>query len=187
MLFGSGPKVVSNERALQSTSFFGTLKEAVWSGNGGGTYLWHMIQEDIKDTYRPKGGKLRVFVFTDGIDCESPSEYVGINGMNPMMEELKKEGYDIEFFITIVGDDVSSSDLQQYRDLALATGGAIQHLEAGTSLLNWAFNVPSPRYDDSNAKSFVNAISSCREKRISRQQEYQKLIDSGQTSRFKWF
>lgn len=54
-----------------------------------------MILTDLRDKYIPGNGKLRVIVITDGLDVSSPHPYHGIQGMDPMMKELLKDGYDL--------------------------------------------------------------------------------------------
>merc|ERR1712151_589347 len=95
--------------------------------------------------YSPGPGRLRVFVITDGEDTHSSPPYKGMQGMNPMMHDLRKAGYNVEFHIVFVsgivgemlskvfqstfGGSITQSDLGQYRDLALGTGGSFLHLD----------------------------------------------------------
>ena len=61
-----------------------------WDGSSGGTYLWHMIQQDVLGRYRPAGGKLRLIVITDGHDTLSPAQYAGLRGMGTLVQQWEK-------------------------------------------------------------------------------------------------
>eukprot|EP00435_Cladocopium_sp_Y103_P071498 s50_g37.t1 len=108
-----------------------------WKGRSPGTYMWHMILEDIREKYRPGKGKLRAIVITDGLDTHSPAPYQGIEGMNPMMQQLLEDGFDIEWHIVVVSINnllgaISSADILKYEALAESTGGGFLHIdEAG--------------------------------------------------------
>eukprot|EP00434_Breviolum_minutum_P000218 symbB.v1.2.000181.t1/scaffold9.1/size550961/37 len=98
-----------------------------WKGKSPGTYMWHMILEDIREKYIPGTGKLRAIVITDGLDTHSPSPYRGISGMNPMMQQLLEEGFDIEWHIVVVSianvwASISTADISKYEALAETTG-----------------------------------------------------------------
>ncbi len=54
--FGDHPQVL----APSDEHWSAMLVSAAWDASSGGTYMWKMIQEDIKSKYRPAGGKLRV-------------------------------------------------------------------------------------------------------------------------------
>merc|ERR1719240_1814912 len=75
---------------------------AGWDASSGGTYMWHMILEDVLSRYTPGKGRLRVVIVTDGYDVESPAPYCGLEGMDPMQRELLRKGYDIEFHVVLV-------------------------------------------------------------------------------------
>ena len=45
---------------------------AQWNGTSGGTYMWKMIEEDVRSRYLPGHGRLRLIVITDGEDTHSP-------------------------------------------------------------------------------------------------------------------
>ena len=95
---------------------------------------WHMILEDLREKYVPDGGKLRVIVITDGLDTHSPEPYRGMAGMHPMMTELLKDGYDIEWHIIVVAlkacsPEISKLDANRYEALAELTGGGFLHLD----------------------------------------------------------
>lgn len=107
-----------------------------WKGRSPGTYMWHMILEDIRDKYVPGNGKLRAIVITDGLDTHSPAAYQGIQGMNPMMQHLLEDGFDIEWHIVVVSINnflgrgtISKSDLKKYEALAESTGGGFLHID----------------------------------------------------------
>ena len=97
--------------------------------------MWHMILEDIREKYLPGNGKLRAIVITDGLDTHSPSPYQGIQGMNPMMQQLLEDGFDIEWHIVVVsinnilGCAISSADILKYEALAETTGGGFLHID----------------------------------------------------------
>ena len=97
--------------------------------------MWHMILEDIREKYLPGNGKLRAIVITDGLDTHSPSLYQGIQGMNPMMQQLLEDGFDIEWHIVVVsinnilGCAISSADILKYEALAETTGGGFLHID----------------------------------------------------------
>ena len=48
------------------------LLQLGWDGSSGGTYMWHMIEQDVLERYRPGSGTLRLIVVTDGHDTLSP-------------------------------------------------------------------------------------------------------------------
>lgn len=105
-----------------------------WKGKSPGTYMWHMILEDIREKYIPGTGKLRAIVITDGLDTHSPSPYRGISGMNPMMQQLLEEGFDIEWHIVVVSianvwASISTADISKYEALAETTGGGFLHID----------------------------------------------------------
>ena len=96
--------------------------------------MWHMILEDIREKYLPGHGKLRAIVITDGLDTHSPSPYQGIQGMNPMMQRLLEDGFDIEWHIVVVsintlGRPISSAEILKYEALAETTGGGFLHID----------------------------------------------------------
>ncbi|KAJ1456860.1 hypothetical protein M885DRAFT_516409 [Pelagophyceae sp. CCMP2097] len=113
---------------------------ALWDASSGGTVMWRAIREDVLGTWKPGGGKLRLWVYTDGFDSET-----GIDGMHPMMESLTRAGLDVEFHIIILrdaaallgGGAVSASDAKKYEALALSTGGSVVSINAdGNALSN---------------------------------------------------
>jgi hypothetical protein len=59
--------------------------------SSGGTVMWNMIERDVNETWTPEGGRLRLYVVTDGHDSST-----GMQGMHPMMRALCEAGYDIE-------------------------------------------------------------------------------------------
>ena len=56
----------------------------------------------------------------------SPRRYRGIRGMDPMMETLQSEGYDIEWHIIVLG----KGDWATYAALAGATGGSYVQIDS---------------------------------------------------------
>lgn len=147
-----------------------------WNASGNGTYLWHMIQEDVMKRYRPGTGKLRLVVVTDGDDNMSPAGYQGMNGMNPMMRTLQDAGYDIEWHIVVIGDE---KGLERYKDLAGATGGSFLAL--------------TDSFDENSrdAKQFVDAVKSSGraedDKRRERQRQYELDRKKGRAEPFDWY
>ena len=90
----------------------------------------------MRDKYIPGQGKLRVIVITDGLDVRSPHPYNGIRGMDPMMQELLKDGYDIEWHIVVVDisrgpffGQINKSDVSKYEALAESTGGGFLFID----------------------------------------------------------
>ncbi|CAJ1393657.1 unnamed protein product [Effrenium voratum] len=129
---GESPRYFSNK--------FDHLDPAIlclqWTGRAPGTYMWHMILKDLRDKYIPGKGKLRVIVITDGLDVSSPQPYQGIQGMDPMMKELLKDGYDIEWHIVVVdistgilGSMIEKAATSRYEALAESTGGGFLHID----------------------------------------------------------
>ena len=41
-----------------------SLVHMSWNGTSGGTYMWHMIEQDVRARYTPGGGKLRLVAVT---------------------------------------------------------------------------------------------------------------------------
>eukprot|EP00913_Durusdinium_trenchii_P000149 g134.t1 len=133
-----------------------------WKGKSAGTYMWHMILTDLRDKYIPGNGKLRVIVITDGLDVSSPHPYHGIQGMDPMMKELLKDGYDlwdgfgndIEWHIVVVdiprgpfmGPMIQRSDTAKYEALAEVTGGGFLHIDEPGVM------------DEFNARHFLSSL-----------------------------
>ncbi len=174
--FGMGKSVLAPREEGFSTS----LVSMCWDGSSGGTYMWHMIQEDVLERYRPGGGKLRLVVVTDGHDTMSPGEYSGLGGMHPMMRTLTAAGYEIEWHIVVIGDVESS---QQYEALTKATGGSYLAIEDGL----W-FDEGAPK-----ARAFLDALadSGCAESgdeaRRQRQRRYELDVSQGRAERFDWY
>lgn len=136
-----------------------SLVKAGWIGSSGGTFMWEMIKDDILTTYTPsastttaataatgagagaggvKGagsGKLRVVIITDGYDTQSAGEFNGIDGMHPMMRDLRAAGFDVEFQIVLIGQ-LGAAVTRKYEELAAATSGdvlALTHPSAAAS------------------------------------------------------
>jgi len=150
-----------------------------WDGSGIGTYLWHMIQTDVMDRYRPGTGKLRLVVVTDGEDNMSPAGYQGMKGMDPMMRTLQQAGYDIEWHIIVIGDDESAGWKDRYKALAGATGGSFLAVEN-------EFDANS-----SETKTFLQAIENSSSDEYSsrreRQRRYEMDRDAGKAEGFDWY
>jgi hypothetical protein len=149
-----------------------------WDGSSGGTYMWHMIEHDVIEHYRPGKGKLRLIVVTDGHDTHSPPEYRGVRGMDPMMRNLHDSGFDVEWHIVVIGQGVSPADRRRYAALAGASGGSILSI-SGT------FNADSPE-----AMRFLDAVEesgSGDEGRYERQKQYELDLGAGAAERVGWF
>jgi len=130
--FGAGKTVLSP----RDDSFSTALTCLNWDAKSGSTYMWKMIEDDVLQRYRPSPGptqgKLRLIVITDGFDTDSPGEYRGIKGMDPMMRTLLAKGYNVEFHIVVLGKHRSPSSqqaLKRYQSLAEATGGGYMALD----------------------------------------------------------
>lgn len=165
-------------RALAVASFLtpATLSPLLlsWDASSGGTYMWHMIQQDVLSRYVPGGGKLRLIVLTDGLDVRSPPEYQGIAGMHPMQRTLQREGYDIEWHIVVLGEVDGS---KAYAALAGATGGSFVQIED-------VFDVQQP-----SVRHFLGSIERGGDAaaRRTRQQQYSLEASKGQAERVPWF
>ena len=149
--------------------------ERGWDGSGYGTYLWHMIETDVKERYRPAGGKLRLVVVTDGDDNMSPlPEYKGMRGMDPLMRNLSRAGYDIEWHIILIGDETG---LGRYKALAGATGGSF---------------LAVPREFDpksSDSRALLDAVQHSTDEygRRERQTKYSAEASKGKIDEVDWF
>lgn len=174
--FSNRPTVLS-PRDEEGGDSSGTLALGGWNGSGFGTYLWHMIQQDVLERYVPGTGKLRLVVVTDGEDNMSPAGYTGMRGMDPMMRTLQREGYDIEWHIVVVGSD---RGLKRYEALAGATGGSF-------------LAVPNTFDETKNDSSrFYEAVESSvetgnRQRRRERQHQYEIDAKSGKVERVDWY
>jgi hypothetical protein len=145
-----------------------------WDGSGVGTYLWHMIQEDVVERYRPGQGRLRLVVVTDGQDNMSPADYRGMKGMDPMMRALQAAGYDIEWHIIVIGGEFG---LERYKSLAGATGGSFLAID---------------KEFDKNSRettAFLKAIESGTDEqsRRERQRRYEKEVKEGKAEKMDWY
>jgi hypothetical protein len=162
-----------------------SLVSLAWDGTSGGTYMWKMIQEDIRGKYRPAGGKLRVVVITDGADNLSPAPYNGVRGFDPLMKTLLQDGFDIEWHILVVGNygltkEISDSDQRLYQSLCHATGGQFLSLdthgwdEDDERVVNFLHAVEDSGYDESY------------EERAERQKQYRIEAQKGRAENFDW-
>ena len=76
--------------------------------------------------YHPDSA-LRVYVFTDGEDTDSPGAYRGTNGMNVLQRSLLSRGFRIEWHIVILDfgmNNWTEDTLEQFEALCDATGGS---------------------------------------------------------------
>lgn len=179
--FGSGKAVVSPRENGWSTA----LTCLNWNASSGSTYMWKMIEDDVLLRYRPTpGGKLRIIVLTDGFDTDSPGEYHGIRGMDPMMKTLLSKGYDIEFHIVVLGQHYSKSSqdaLKRYQHLTEATGGGYM------ALSDLFYNEKS-----ANVKKFLgnleasNDAEQSKKLRAEKQKGYLEAAKKGQKEKFDW-
>eukprot|EP00927_Polykrikos_kofoidii_P055674 TRINITY_DN49895_c0_g1_i1.p1 TRINITY_DN49895_c0_g1~~TRINITY_DN49895_c0_g1_i1.p1 ORF type:complete len:483 (-),score=79.07 TRINITY_DN49895_c0_g1_i1:57-1505(-) len=183
-------KYVLESRAKQISP---TAVGMAWNGRSGSTYMWQMILDDVLDHYAPGPGRLRVFVITDGGDTDSPPPYNGMQGMNPMMQELRRHGFNIEFHIVFVsgglGDEIlnvaakrffgvenlTGKDLNRYRDLALATGGSFLHL-----------STPETTKD---RVEFLDRLSRREDKlqQLEARRQYEDELQRGEATPFDWY
>ena len=171
------------------------LVNAAWDGSSGGTYMWKMIQDDIRTRYKPAGGKLRVVVITDGYDVLSPPPYQGARGFDPLMRTLLKDGFDIEWSIIVVGNEtdniflgqqeLSSRDKQLYKNLCGATGGQFLSLDSSSSAGgSWDADKPeiSNFLDSIEDSGYYDSESDRRE----RQKQYKLEAKKGKAEKFDW-
>ncbi|CAE7356731.1 unnamed protein product [Symbiodinium sp. CCMP2456] len=175
--FGTLPKVLlpreelsaSQERAATETLLHSVVA-ARWNGTSGGTYMWKMIEEDVRSRYLPGHGRLRLIVITDGQDTHSPGVYCGIKGMDALMKELQKQGFDVEWHIIIIGR-FQAAERKRYETLAGATGGSFLALEEAE-----AFESPA-------AQRFLAALKENPGARQARQQAYLADTAAGRMER----
>lgn len=179
--FGSAKAVVSPRENGWSTA----LTCLNWNASSGSTYMWKMIEDDVLSRYRPNpGGKLRIIVLTDGFDTESPGEYHGIRGMDPMMKTLLHKSYDIEFHIVVLGQHYSRSSqdaLRRYQHLAEATGGGY------VALSDLFYNEKSAGIQKFLGNLTIsNDMEMSRKLRAEKQVGYLEAAKKGQKERFDW-
>ena len=166
--FGSSATVLVPRE--EETEVSGALVSLAWDGSSGGTYMWKMIEDDVCQRYQPGAGKLRLVVVTDGHDTLSPSEYNGVQGMNPMMRKLLRRGFDIEWHIVVLG---KVDSMRSYESLAAATGGSFLAVDS--------FDPDSPK-----ASAFLDAVwQSGPQERFERQRRYELDVDTAE--RFDWY
>lgn len=182
--FGTGKTVLSP----RDNSFSTALTCLNWDAKSGMTYMWKMIQDDVLHRYRPsrgpQQGKLRLIVITDGFDTQSPGEYRGIRGMDPMMRTLLAKNYNVEFHIIVLGKHTGAGNqqaLKRYQSLAEATGGGYLALD------DVFFNEKSP-----SVKNFVSTLEKsndtrgCASLQKKQRQEYLRAANEGKRERFDW-
>lgn len=194
--FGSKKHLVSP----RTTTFSRQAVAINWNASSGTTYMWHMILEDVLSTYRPGPGRIRAFVITDGGDTDSPAPYRGMEGMDPMMQQLREAGYNMEFHIVFVSGvleqavhgaaqaasrwfgaggegALGAKDLQRYRDLANATGGGFLHL-TGMEL-------------DEEHDAFISHFSAdprdAERHRLEAKRGYERRLAAGGATDFGWY
>ena len=174
--FGSMPTTIA-PREEQHALTHG-LMQLHWTGDSGGTYMWHMIQEDVLARYRPGNGKLRLIVVTDGEDTQSPEGYNGVGGMTPMQQALLAAGFDIEWHIVVLGNVQGQ---EKYAALAGATGGSYLRVDRGSE------------FDerDEEASRFLNALDESsrgdHDARRGRQRRYEIDVRAGKSEPFEWY
>lgn len=182
--FGAGKTVLSP----RDDSFSTALTFLNWDAKSGSTYMWKMIEDDVVQRYRPSPGptqgKLRLIVITDGFDTDSPGEYRGIKGMDPMMRTLLAKGYNVEFHIVVLGKHRSPSSqqaLKRYQNLADATGGGYMALdgllysEKNPAVINFVATL-----EESND---TQGGASLRQKQ---RQDYLRAAKDGKRENFDW-
>lgn len=181
--FGSHPTEIVGRAAPASISH---AIRASWDATSGMTYLWHMIEQDIMERYCPGGGRIRIFIITDGEDNCSPAGYSGAKSMDPMMKTLRCAGFDVEFYIIVLSDYPSgTSSCERYQALASATNGACLHL--------WR----SMDENEPEMRRFLSAVgestsaTDCTDGEASgrhrRRREYERQMRVGRANRFDWY
>ena len=170
--FGSHPTVVATRQPADEIPE--SSLQLQWDGSSGATYMWKMIEEDVVGRYTPSGGKLRIVVVTDGEDTRSPGEYQGMSGMDPMMRYLQERGYDIEWHIVVIGDDIARASRNRYASLAAATGGGFLAVDA--------FDARDPK-----AQAFLRALAQSGGEREQRRRQYEIDAQQGKRERFDWY
>jgi len=104
-----------------------------WDGTSNGTYMWKMIDVDIKGNFDP-GAALRVHLITDGQDTNSPAPFTGEAGMDALMASLEGSGYQIEWNIVVllVGvHNFTGSAIRRYQELCDNSGGVFRIITDG--------------------------------------------------------
>jgi len=176
--FGGSPTVlVPGDDDALSGAAGAMMVQLAWDGSSWGTYMWHMIEQDVMARYQPGGGKLRLMVITDGEDTCSPAGYNGVQGMDPMMRALTLAGFDIEWHIVVIGRVPGS---RRYADLAAATGGSFLAVE--------------DLFDEGSedARRFLDTVERSGElgadatRRRWRREEYQVEAREGRREKFDW-
>ena len=150
-----------------------------WDASSFGTYMWHMIEQDVLNRYRPGPGKLRLIIITDGEDRHSPHPYNGLRGMDPMQETLQSAGYDIEWHIIVLGS-FGRKQGGRYAALAGATGGSYVQIDVSNPYLDET----DPDVRRLRAAIAGGADASARR---SRQQQYELEATRGEAERVPWF
>ncbi|CAB9523253.1 expressed unknown protein [Seminavis robusta] len=182
ILFGSDQEVVVRE--AKTFNVEAILRQ--WKGQIGGTYMWHMIQQDLLENRKVVSSRrLRVFIVTDGEDNKSPGDYMGVGGMNPMMSHLINAGYDIEFHITVLG--VGNIDSRGYRDLTRATGGNFLYID---------WRSKKSLRSEIEVEGFIEQIAAYTSKediteteamRSKKKREYELDVQKGEATEFEWY
>lgn len=179
------------------------LVNLAWTGTSGGTYMWHMIEQDVIERFAPpkktasgagdgKGAKLRIVVITDGEDSDSPAGYNGVAGMNPMMKTLTEEGYDIEWHIILLNSSnaaLGEGVRRKYEALTRATGGGFLTIDVGGGGF-FSGTGAGKGFDRSapDVKQFLNVLERDDEQeRRRRQRGYALEAKSGKAEKFDWF
>lgn len=182
--FGRGKTIVSPREKEWSTA----LTFLNWDASSGSTYMWKMIEDDVLQRYRPSPsganpGKLRLILITDGFDTDSPGEYRGIKGMDPMMKTLLAKGYNIEFHIVVLGNHSRGNQiaLKRYQSLAEATGGGYMALsglfynEKSADVINFMSSL--------DASNDTTGSASLRRRQ---RQDYLEAAKEGKREKFDW-
>eukprot|EP00808_Paulinella_micropora_P018260 g27749.t1 len=176
--FGSEKYVLSDRtdpKETGGTSFSPAVVNLAWDGTSGGTYMWHMIEQDVLERYKPGGGVLRLVVITDGEDIESPPPYNGMRGMDALMKSLKAKGFDVQWHIIVLGRVPNPG---RYNSLAAATGGSFL-------AIGGEFKPQAPE-----AKAFLQNLrksDSAALERRQRQKQYEIEARNGSAEKFDWY
>lgn len=100
----------------------------------GFTRLWSEIKEVItKCLMRDKRDEIRAYVFTDGVDNRSEGEYLGAEGVKPLIKFFEQHGMKVKIYLTTIS--LESEEWEMYekevRPMLEKAGGKLLQVKAG--------------------------------------------------------